>query len=82
MMERTRLEKYYLDQGKAELKKKHSYSNVMEIPSLKKIVINISTKEAVKDSKIMKNAINDLMVLTGQKPIVTKAKKINCGIQA
>ncbi|MBE7416027.1 MAG: 50S ribosomal protein L5 [Thermodesulfobacteriota bacterium] len=55
--------------------KEFSYSNVMQVPKLEKIVINIGLGEAVKEIKVIDAASRDLAAITGQKPVVTKAKK-------
>jgi len=57
------------------LKAQFKYGNQHEIPRIKKIVINMGVGEAVGDSKVINNAINDLSLITGQKPLVTIAKK-------
>lgn len=68
-----------LDKYKKEvaphLKEKFAYKNVNEIPQVKKININAGVGEAVQDSNALEGAINDLMIISGQKPIITKAKK-------
>lgn len=58
-----------------DLKEKFAYSNPHQIPSIQKIVVNMGVGEAVADSKVIGNAINDLTLISGQKPIVTEAKK-------
>jgi len=58
-----------------ELQKEFSYSNVHEIPAIKKIVVNMGVGEAVADSKVIGNAVNDLTLISGQKPVITIAKK-------
>lgn len=60
---------------KQELNKEFEYSNVHQIPGLQKIVINMGVGEAVADSKVINNAVNDLTLISGQKPVVTSAKK-------
>lgn len=55
--------------------KEFSYSNVMQVPKLEKIVLNIGLGEAVKEIKVIDAATRDLAAITGQKPVVTKAKK-------
>ncbi|MDP2688921.1 MAG: 50S ribosomal protein L5, partial [Deltaproteobacteria bacterium] len=55
--------------------KEFSYSNIMQVPKLEKIVLNIGLGEAVKDIKVMDAATRDLGMITGQKPVVTRAKK-------
>ncbi|HAO92885.1 MAG: 50S ribosomal protein L5 [Deltaproteobacteria bacterium GWC2_56_8] len=57
------------------LMKEFKYSNVMQVPKLEKIVLNIGVGEAVKDIKIMDAAVRDMTMIAGQKPVVTKAKK-------
>lgn len=58
-----------------ELMKKFNYKSVMEAPKLEKIVINIGLGDTKEDPKSLENAMNDLALITGQKPVVTKAKK-------
>lgn len=57
------------------LMKKFQYKSVMQVPKLEKIVINIGLGDTKDNPKSLENAINDLTIITGQKPIVTKAKK-------
>lgn len=57
------------------LTKKFGYKNVMEVPKLAKIVINMGVGEAKENAKVLDSAVSDLEKITGQKPIVTKAKK-------
>ena len=71
----SRLKKRYKEVVKAELQKKFGYANPMIIPSLKKVVINMGLAEASKDKNAIQDCINELTVLSGQKPIITKAKK-------
>jgi large subunit ribosomal protein L5 len=54
---------------------KFGYANVMEIPSLTKVIVNMGVGEAARDSKLIEGAIRDLTVITGQKPQVTKSRK-------
>ncbi len=63
------------------LKDKFKYKNNFEIPRLQKIVINMGVGEAVKDSKKIDVAINELAAITGQKPVITKAKKANASFK-
>jgi len=71
----SRLKKVYLEKTKKELQDKFNYPNVMMIPSLKKVVINMGIAEASKDKNHIQDCIKELTALSGQKPIVTKAKK-------
>lgn len=58
-----------------------NYSNVMEVPSIKKITLNMGVGEAAKDKKVMDFAVRDLESISGQKPIVTKSKKSVAGFK-
>ena len=60
---------------------KFKYGNAMEVPKLKKIVINMGVGEAVKDSKKIDAAVKELAAITGQKPIITKSKKANASFK-
>ena len=71
----SRLKDFYNSQIKNDLREKFNYKNVMEIPKLEKIVINIGVGEAVANSKALDAAVNDLTAIAGQKPIITRAKK-------
>ena len=70
-----RLEERYTKEIKDALMKKFGYSSVMQIPKLDKVVVNIGMGEAKENAKAIDYAMNDLALITGQKPIVTKAKK-------
>ena len=71
----VRLKARYRSEIAPALQKKFGYSNVMRIPSLVKIVVNMGVGEAAKDSKLIEGAIRDLTTITGQKPQVTKSRK-------
>lgn len=71
----SRLKKRYLEEVKSEMLKKFGYSNPMKVPSLRKVVINMGIAEASKEKNAIQDCINELTMITGQKPIVTKAKK-------
>ena len=75
--ERTspRLKARYRDEIASSLRDQFSYSNVMQIPTLTKIVVNMGVGEAAKDSKLIEGAIRDITAITGQKPSVRKATK-------
>ncbi len=70
-----RLEERYTKEIKDALMKKFEYKSVMQIPKLDKVVINIGVGEAKENSKAIDYAMNDLALITGQKPVITKAKK-------
>ncbi len=71
----SRLKKNYKEQIQEELKKKFSYTNPMKIPQLRKIVVNMGIAEAAKDKNILQFHLKELAALTGQYPIMTRAKK-------
>jgi len=70
-----RLKARYRGEVMPELREKFAYDNVMQIPGLVKIVVNMGVGEAARDSKLIEGAIKDLTLITGQKPQVTKARK-------
>jgi large subunit ribosomal protein L5 len=71
----SRLKKRYQEEIRGELQKKFSIPNPMKIPELKKIVISMGVAEAVKDKNVMQDAVKELALISGQKPIITRAKK-------
>ncbi|MDO5533810.1 MAG: 50S ribosomal protein L5 [Propionibacteriaceae bacterium] len=73
--ELPRLKQKYREEIKDALNGEFSYANVMQIPGLVKIVVNMGVGEAARDSKVIDGAIRDLTAITGQKPQVTKARK-------
>ncbi|MCW5953295.1 MAG: 50S ribosomal protein L5 [Propionibacteriaceae bacterium] len=70
-----RLKQKYREEIAPELRKEFSYDNVMQIPGLVKIVVNMGVGEAARDSKVIDAAVRDLTAITGQKPTITKARK-------
>ena len=70
-----RLKQQYLDTVRDELQKQFGYGNVMQIPKIEKIVVNMGVGEAATDSKAIDGAVADLRAITGQQPLVTKARK-------
>jgi len=71
----NRLQEKYQNSVKKELQEKFNYKSPMQIPALSKIVINMGVGEAVQNSKVLDDAVDDLTLIAGQKPVVTKAKK-------
>ena len=69
-----RLKQRYRDEIGPELRKQFSYDNVMQIPGLTKVVVNMGVGEAARDSKLIDGAVRDLTTITGQKPQVTRSK--------
>ena len=72
---KTRLEEYYHKNIHPTMVEKFNYKNKFEVPKLIKVVINIGVGEAVKDSKKIDSAIKEITAISGQKPIITRAKK-------
>jgi len=70
-----RFKKRYNDSIRAELMKKFGYTNVMQVPKINKVVLNIGAGEAASDSKKIQQAVNDLTAIAGQKAVMTRAKK-------
>ena len=70
-----RLKLKYREELAKAMQEQFGYENVMQIPGLTKIVVNMGVGEAARDSKLIEGAIRDLTVITGQKPLVTKARK-------
>jgi large subunit ribosomal protein L5 len=71
----ARLQQYYREKVVPELQKSLGVSNVMQVPKITKITVNMGVGEAVADKKIMDNAVADMTKITGQKPLVTKSRK-------
>ena len=71
----ARLKERYLDEIVDAMMKKFEYKNVMQVPKLDKIVINMGVGEAKENSNVLDTAISDLEIITGQKAVVTRAKK-------
>jgi len=70
-----RLKARYREEILPALREQFSYANVMQVPGLTKIVVNMGVGEAARDSKLIEGAVKDLTAITGQKPQVTKARK-------
>ncbi len=71
----SRLRESYENDIKAAMTEKFGYKNVMQVPRLEKIVINMGVGEAKENSKVLESAVKDLATISGQKPVITKAKK-------
>ena len=71
----SRLKEQYVNEIAPAMMKKFGYKNVMQIPKLEKIVVNMGVGEAKENAKLLESAAKDLEIITGQKPVVTKAKK-------
>jgi large subunit ribosomal protein L5 len=71
----SNIQEYYNEQVVPKLKEKFKYANVHQIPRLKKIVLNMGLGEAIQNIKIMDSAVEELMNISGQRPVITRAKK-------
>jgi large subunit ribosomal protein L5 len=71
----TRLQEKYQKEVVPAMIEKFGYKNIMEVPKLEKIVINMGVGEAKENQKVLESAVNDLTLIAGQKPILTRAKK-------
>ncbi|OGP67824.1 MAG: 50S ribosomal protein L5 [Deltaproteobacteria bacterium RBG_16_44_11] len=71
----ARLKNYYLSEVVPALTKEFNYKNPMQVPKMQKIVINMGLGEAIQNVKIIDGAVQELAMITGQKPVITKAKK-------
>ena len=72
---KPRLKSRYQDEIKGSLREQFGFENVMQIPGVVKVVVNMGVGDAAKDSKLIEGAVRDLTAITGQKPIVTRARK-------
>lgn len=71
----SRLKQKYQKEVVPGLKSRFGYTNIMQIPEIKKVIINMGVGDATQDAKAIDSAVNDLTAISGQKPVVTKAKK-------
>ncbi len=76
-----RLKEKYFKEIVPMLMKKFGYKNIMEVPKIEKIVVNMGVGEAVQNIKALENAMNDLSLITGQKPSVRRAKRSEAGFK-
>src|SRR5438093_10979523 len=81
MREIPRLKQRYRDELVPQLKNELSLGNVMQVPRVVKVVVNMGVGEALKDGKLLEGAVKDLATITGQKPLVTKARKSIAGFK-
>ena len=77
----NRLKEKYLNEVVPSLKEKYNYKSIMEVPKLEKIVINMGVGDATGNSKLMEAAVKDLELISGQKPVITKARKSIAGFK-
>lgn len=77
----NRLQERYENEVVKSLMEKFNYSSKMQAPKIEKIVLNIGVGDAVSNSKLLDDAVNELTLITGQKPVVTRAKKSIAGFK-
>lgn len=77
----ARLQQFYKSDVVKKLQEQFNYSNVMEVPRVTKITLNMGVGEAVADKKILDHAVSDMVAIAGQKPVVTKARKSIAGFK-
>ena len=77
----NRLKEKYLNEIVPSLTSKYNYKTVMEVPKLEKVVINIGVGDATTNSKLLEAAVKELELISGQKPVITKAKKSIAGFK-
>ncbi len=70
-----RLKQRYREEIIAQLRDEFAYGNVMQVPTVTKVIVNMGVGEAARDAKLIEGAVRDLAAITGQKPLVTKARK-------
>lgn len=77
----ARLKAYYFETVVPQLREQFAYRNIMQVPHITKITLNMGVGEALGDKKILDNAQNDMMLIAGQKPIITRARKSIAGFK-
>jgi len=77
----NRLKEHYNDNVVKSLMEKYNYSSVMQVPKIEKVVINIGVGDAVSNSKLLDDSVAELAAISGQKPVITKAKKSIAGFK-
>ena len=71
----SRIRQYYLDEVVPTLRQRFGYRNIMEVPRLDKIVLNMGLGEAIQNAKLLDGGMEQLAIISGQKPVITKARK-------
>ena len=79
--EMTRLQDLYRGSIAPDLKERFGYGNLMQVPRVEKVTLNMGVGEAVGDKKVLENAMNDMQLISGQKPIVTSARRSVAGFK-
>ena len=79
--EMTRLQDLYRESIAPDLKERFGYASLMQVPRVEKVTLNMGVGEAIGDKKILENAVNDMRLIAGQKPVVTRARKSVAGFK-
>ena len=74
----NRLKEKYQTEIVPSLMKQFNYSSIMQVPKIEKVVVNIGVGDAIQNSKFMDEAVEELAAITGQAPVITKARKSRC----
>ncbi len=77
----SRLYDYYKTEITPKLMERFKYKNIMEVPKVERVVINIGVGEAIQNPKTLDGAVNDLTLISGQKPVITRARKSIAGFK-
>jgi len=77
----SRLYTLYKDEITPKMMEKFQYKNVMQVPKIERVVVNIGVGEAIQNPKALDGAVSDLTIITGQKPVITRAKKSIAGFK-
>lgn len=77
----NRLKEKYNNEIVPSLREKYNYASIMEVPKLDKIVVNMGVGDATSNAKLLEAAMNDMKIITGQKPVATKSKKAIAGFK-
>jgi large subunit ribosomal protein L5 len=77
----SRLKDFYRENVVKQLQEQFNYNSVMEVPKITKITLNMGVGEALNDKKVLENAVADMEKISGQKPVVTKARKSIAGFK-
>ncbi|MBW8191699.1 50S ribosomal protein L5 [Neiella marina] len=77
----AKLHEYYNETVVPALQKEFGYDSIMQVPRIEKITLNMGVGEALADKKVLENAVSDMATITGQKPVVTKARKSVAGFK-
>ena len=79
--EMTRLQDLYRESIAPDLKERFGYASLMQVPKVEKVTLNMGVGEAIGDKKVLENAVNDMRLISGQKPIVTRARRSVAGFK-